>query len=115
MSIIMTQALGSLETEVLQLIWARTDPVTVKEIHLVLATKRAIAYTTTMTTMVRLAEKGILHREQVEDRHGAAYRYTAMLRRQDVLLARFEQVLDGADAVERQFIAAALLGVRVRV
>jgi predicted transcriptional regulator len=105
MPIITTQALGSLEAEILQLIWERTDPVTVKEIYRVLAARRAIAYTTVMTTMLRLSEKGMLHREQLEERHNAAYRYRAVLRHQDVLLARVEQVLASADEVERQYVA----------
>jgi predicted transcriptional regulator len=92
----------------MQLIWERANPVTVKEIHGVLAARRAVAYTTVMTTMLRLSEKGILHREQTENHHNAAYRYTAVLRRQDVLLARVEQVLASPDEVERQYVAAAM-------
>jgi hypothetical protein len=56
--------------------------------------------------MSRLTEKGILHREPIATHRHAAYRYTAMLRRLDVLLARVEQVLAEADEVERQYVAA---------
>jgi predicted transcriptional regulator len=85
----------------IRLIWARTEPVTVKDIFRVLASRREIAYTTVITTMSRLAEKGILHCEPIQDHRDAAYRYTAVLRHQEVLLARVEQVLAGADEVER--------------
>jgi predicted transcriptional regulator len=112
--IITTRVLGALEMEIMQLIWARTNPVTVKEIYRVLAARREIAYTTVMTTMLRLSEKSMLHREQIAERFNAAYVYTALLRHQDVLLARVEQVLASADEVERQYVAAAIRGAGVR-
>ena len=112
--VITTRVLGALEMEIMQLLWERTGPVTVKEIYRVLAARRAIAYTTVMTTMLRLAEKGMLHREQIADRFNAAYVHTALLRHQDVLLARVEQVLASADEVERQYLAAPIRGAIVR-
>jgi predicted transcriptional regulator len=87
----------------------------VRLFKMALAARRDIAYTTVMTTMVRLAEKSILHREQRERYRGAPYRYTAVLQRQDVLLAQVQEVLDDASPTERQYVAAAILGVPVRV
>ncbi len=51
--------LGELETAVMELCWQR-DEVTVREIWSALQPTRALAYTTVMTIMQRLATKGIL-------------------------------------------------------
>ena len=64
------QVLGPLESEIMGLIWQQGQA-TVKEIHRVLSQKRELAYTTVMTTMSRLADKGILNRA----RSGIAYLY----------------------------------------
>ena len=66
----MNAILGSLEKEVMRLLWQRGET-TVRDAHAELSRSRRIAYTTVMTVMQRLAEKGILLRKQ----DGAAYRY----------------------------------------
>lgn len=58
--------LGELETEVMEIIWSFEKPVSVLEVVKVLSKKRSIAYTTVMTIMVRLVEKGILTRKLAE-------------------------------------------------
>lgn len=55
--------LGELELEILDVLWDK-NVVTVKDIHEELLRKRDIAYTTVMTVMSRLFEKGILKRSQ---------------------------------------------------
>jgi predicted transcriptional regulator len=53
--------MGDLEVEIMELVWKKANPtVTVRDIYELLRQKRPIAYTTVMTTMVRLREKGIL-------------------------------------------------------
>jgi predicted transcriptional regulator len=64
------QVLGPLESEIMWLVWQQGQA-TVKQIHRVLSRRREIAYTTVMTTMSRLADKGILRR----NRRGMAYMY----------------------------------------
>lgn len=64
------QVLGPLESEIMRLIWQQGQA-TVKQIHRILSRQREIAYTTVMTTMSRLADKGILKRT----RRGMAYLY----------------------------------------
>ncbi len=64
------QVLGPLEAEIMWLVWQQNQT-TVKQVHRILARRREIAYTTVMTTMARLAEKGILRRT----RRGMAYQY----------------------------------------
>lgn len=63
--------LGDLEADVMEAMWAR-GRATVHDIHERLtAADRELAYTTVMTVMSRLAEKGLLERQK----DGAAYVY----------------------------------------
>lgn len=64
------QVLGPLEAEIMWLVWQQGQA-TVKQVHRVLSRRREIAYTTVMTTMSRLADKGIMRRA----RRGMAYLY----------------------------------------
>jgi predicted transcriptional regulator len=59
---------GSLESQIMPIMW-RDGQATVKQVHRELIDWRDIAYTTVMTTMERLAEKGVLNRH----RKGLAY------------------------------------------
>lgn len=56
------RVLGELETEIMEIIWAMRKPVTVSHVFTTLAQRRKIAYTTVMTVMGRLVQKGILTR-----------------------------------------------------
>lgn len=68
--------LGPLEQDVMDVVW-RLGDATVRDVHDELAGSREIAYTTVMTTMARLARKGILQR----DTGGLAHRYRPALSR----------------------------------
>jgi predicted transcriptional regulator len=70
----LVKVLGPLETEIMQILW-KEGASTVKKVHRKLAQQRDIAYTTVMTTMSRLADKGMLQRE----RDGLAYVYTPVI------------------------------------
>jgi predicted transcriptional regulator len=74
--------LGPLEVRVMRIIWQQ-ERITVKQVHGQLAPQHALAYTTVMTTMSRLAEKGILSRH----RKGLAYVYTPTIS-EDAFVAR---------------------------
>ena len=63
--------LGDLEADVMETVWER-GRATVHDVHERLAADRELAYTTVMTVMSRLAEKGLLEKEK----DGAAYVYT---------------------------------------
>ena len=52
--------LGEAEMEVLQAVWAAQAPVTVAQIHARILKRRQVAYTTIMTIMKKLADKGYL-------------------------------------------------------
>jgi len=62
--------LGPLEQDVMDVVWSLGDA-TVRDVHEQLAAGRKIAYTTVMTTMSRLAAKGML----AKDATGLAHRY----------------------------------------
>jgi hypothetical protein len=69
---------GSLESQIMPILW-RDGQATVKQVHRELIAWRAIAYTTVMTTMERLEQRGVLTREQ----RGLAYLYTLALSREE--------------------------------
>nr|WP_267958553.1 BlaI/MecI/CopY family transcriptional regulator [Streptomyces sp. NRRL F-5135] len=70
----MPRQLGDLEDAVMTRVWQWNRPVTVREVLEDLQKERSIAYTTVMTVMDNLHQKGWVRRE-VE---GRAYRYTAV-------------------------------------
>ena len=86
----LVKVLGPLETEIMQILW-QEERSTVKKVHRKLSSQREIAYTTVMTTMSRLAEKGVLNRH----REGLAYVYTPAISEEDFVTMVVRQVLDG--------------------
>ena len=58
------KVLGSLESEVMEIIWRKDCEVCVRDVYEYLAGKREIAYTTVMTIMGRLADKKILRKRK---------------------------------------------------
>jgi predicted transcriptional regulator len=66
--------LGELEDAVMTRVWQWNRPVTVREVLEDLQKERSIAYTTVMTVMDNLHQKGWVRREA----EGRAYRYTAV-------------------------------------
>jgi len=85
------KALGPLEAEIMDLIWAREGPITVADVHQSLACRRPVAYTTVMTVMTRLADKGLLNRR----RSGMAYVYTPAVTKQEFTGSLVKSVIDG--------------------
>ncbi len=84
------QVLGDLEADIMELLW-KSSPASVREIHGKLAKKRSIAYTTVMTVMSRLAEKGLLRREH----HGRAYLYSPTQSREEFCSDTISTVMTG--------------------
>jgi predicted transcriptional regulator len=64
----LADVLGPLEAEVMSVIWDQGE-VTVRDVHRDLMKKRMIAYTTVMTTMGRLTDKGLLRRVEEQPAH----------------------------------------------
>lgn len=86
----LTKVLGELEAEIMELMWSR-DQATVRDIHDTLALRRAIAYTTVMTTMSRLFDKGILRRRPQANH----YLYSPALTRDEFTRRVAGSVIDG--------------------
>lgn len=83
--------MGDLEVEIMELVWKKANPtVTVRDIYELLRLRRPIAYTTVMTTMVRLAEKGIL---RIVDKAGLANCYTPEQSRDEFIQGVVSKVL----------------------
>ena len=86
---------GDLEAVIMDRVWDRDGPVTVRELLDELLKERDIAYTTVMSTMDNLHRKGWLGR--VKD--GKAYRYTATASREEYSARLMQEALaDGGDA-----------------
>ena len=86
---------GDLEAVIMDRVWERGEPVTVRELFDGLSAERAIAYTTVMSTMDNLHRKGWLDRV----REGKAYRYTATATREEYGARLMREALaDGGDA-----------------
>lgn len=81
--------LGTLEREVMQLVWQDGGEVSVREIHLSLGESRA--YTTVMTTLDRLHKKGLLERRK----SGRAFLYSPRVSREEFERGMAEDIFDG--------------------
>ena len=82
-------------------VWQAKSPVTVRDVLERLNHRRrpALAYTTVMTVMSRLARKGVLSREV----DGRGYQYTAALPDEAAIAVR-EVVRDFGEAAIAQFV-----------
>jgi predicted transcriptional regulator len=81
--------LGPLETEVMDTVWDLGD-VTVRDVHQALQAEHPIAYTTVMTTLGRLADKGLLRRAEDQPAH----RYSALVTREQYARSTVKSVVD---------------------
>lgn len=84
------QVLGDLEADIMEIAW-KESPVSVRDVHESLSRRRPIAYTTVMTVMSRLAEKGLLKRQQ----HGRAYLYAPTCTREEFCSDAISTVMQG--------------------
>ena len=86
------QALGTLEAQVMEAVWDAPDVVAVDDVRSALEEQgKESAYTTIMTTMSRLFDKGLLLREQ----RGRAYFYWPALSRNELRQNVTRRVIDG--------------------
>jgi len=84
--------LCDLECEIMELVWRKANPtVTVREIYDILRRERQIAYTTVMTTMVRLSEKGLL---KIVDKAGLANCYSPQEGREEFIRNTVAHILE---------------------
>jgi predicted transcriptional regulator len=89
--------LYDLEAEIMDVIWSgRLDEFAVSDVLGVLERRREIAYTTVMTTLARLQEKGLLDRRK----DGKRYLYSPRMTREEFLLETAREVLEGLDEAQ---------------
>ncbi len=81
--------LGELEKEIMDRIWKQTEPVSVRFIFEDISESRKIAYTTVMTIIGRLQEKGLLKRKT----EGKAYLYEAAYSKDKFLAKASQQII----------------------
>jgi predicted transcriptional regulator len=77
---ILRKLLGSLELQVMDVMW-QAEEATVKHVTEAINRKRRVAYTTVMTVMVHLVDKGLLQRIK----EGKRYRYRVTRSRDEFL------------------------------
>jgi predicted transcriptional regulator len=80
---------GELENQVLGVLWADGGALTPRDVHDALGAPRGLAYTTTMTILVRLWRKGLLDRE----RSGRSFAYRPKVSQEERAAARMSDVL----------------------
>ena len=80
-------SLGPLESAVLDVLWAADAPMTPGAVQAALGGDHA--YTTVMTVLVRLLDKGVVHRTKA----GRAYAYLPALSAADLAAGRLHEVL----------------------
>lgn len=57
------------ELAILRVLWARGEPLTVREVHSQLSRKKGTAYTTVLTMLRIMAGKGLVRRDESERSH----------------------------------------------
>ena len=84
---------GDLEAVIMDTMWRRDQPATVREVYTPLAKARPLAYTTVMTVMDNLYRKGFLSREMV----GRAWQYRPTATREEYTARLMRDALNAAD------------------
>lgn len=83
--------MGELESAVMDVLWERGGWLTPGEVHDLLEPQRPLAYTTVMTILVRLWQKGRLDRQ----RDGRAFAYVPRQTKAEYAAMRMGEVLVG--------------------
>lgn len=86
------RSLGSLEAAIMDVLWSSPVPVTVAEVVNGLAASHPVAYTTAMTVLERLREKGRVERSKV----GRSFRYFPGVTAEDYVSGLLAKALDEA-------------------
>ena len=84
---------GELEAQVMDVLWNADTPMTPREVHAQVTTpKRRLAYTTVMTILVRLWNKGMLDREA----SGRGFAYSPVASRDAWSAQRMRELLESS-------------------
>jgi BlaI family transcriptional regulator, penicillinase repressor len=80
------------ELSILRVLWSRSGPATVREVHARLLKKERIAYTTVLKMLTIMSDKGLVHREETERSH----KYKAVHEEPMVQTSLMKDLLDRA-------------------
>ncbi|MGI5466276.1 BlaI/MecI/CopY family transcriptional regulator [Streptomyces sp. CA-132043] len=83
---------GELESDIMRVVWAAEEPLSIQRITDALNEARPLAYTTVMTVTERLRTKGWLERTK----QGRSYRYRALRSADDYTAELMEQALESS-------------------
>ena len=86
--------LGPLEADVLNAVYDMGKPVRIRVVYERMKGERKIAYTTVMSTMNTLYEKGILDRKVTEGRGGLLYVYWTKMTREEMEKSAVKHIMD---------------------
>jgi predicted transcriptional regulator len=100
------KGLGELERTVMELLWARPDAATARDVSRALADDRDLAHTTVMTVLDRLAKKGVV----LQQRADRAYRYAPAQSREEMTAALMLDALSAAPDGVRDAALAHFVG-----
>jgi predicted transcriptional regulator len=93
---------GALEAEVLAALWAADEALTPGEV--LERINGGLAYTTVMTTLIRLQDKGVVTRDRV----GRAYAYRPVIEEAELAATRMRELLDAGG--DREAVLARFVG-----
>lgn len=83
---------GELERRVLDILWSAEGASSPRDVFVALGTERRLAYTTVVTILVRLWQKGLLHRES----SGRTFLYRPVESRDERVASRMRELLASA-------------------
>jgi predicted transcriptional regulator len=99
---------GELEQAVMEILWARTDPLSVREVHDLISIERDLAYTTVLTVLDRLAKKGLVLRNL----EGRAWLYRPTRSRAAETAVEVQELLSRLSPAERTEVLSTLAAYR---
>ncbi len=97
-------AMGELEQAVMDILWNRPEPLSVRDVHELLARDRDLAYTTVMTVLDRLAKKKLV----VRNLDGRAWLYRPAKSRAAQIAAEMLDLLGRLNPDERREVLDAI-------
>jgi predicted transcriptional regulator len=95
---------GELEQAVMDILWARSEPLSVRDVHELLSAERDLAYTTVMTVLDRLAKKGLVLRNL----DGRAWLYRPAKSRAAEVASEVLELLNRLSAQEQSEVLASV-------
>lgn len=92
---VQNRVLGELESKIMEIIWRQKGAISVKEVAEILSKKRQIAYTTVMTIMSRLVDKGVL----VRHLSGLSYLYKSKVGKEQFIAKTVHGIFSSAVSI----------------